>query len=100
MSAAVAPEAPRSDGAALAFWAGVVALALWLGLLGTWLWRFAQGGRLVLVAGLAALLPFAWPLMTSMSLFTTWNAVLWWQAMALFLACTPMRGAAGPPLRP
>ena len=28
MSAAVAPEAPRSDRAALAFWAGLVALAL------------------------------------------------------------------------
>ncbi|WP_191059474.1 O-antigen ligase family protein [Geminicoccus harenae] len=78
---------------------GVVALALWLGLLAAWLWRFRQAGRLVLVAGVAAMLPFAWPLMTSMSLFTTWNAVLWWQAAALFLALAPMRGA-GRPLRP
>jgi O-antigen ligase len=77
---------------------GVVALLLWLGMLAAWLRRFAQGGRTVFVVGLAALLPFAWPLMTSMSLFVTWNAVLWWQAVALPLAFSPW--PAGPSRSP
>ncbi|WP_157505744.1 O-antigen ligase family protein [Geminicoccus roseus] len=68
---------------------GLVALALWLALLVAWLVRFRQAGRTVFAVGTAALLPFAWPLMTSMSLFTTWNAILWWQAMALMLALSP-----------
>lgn len=68
---------------------GVVALALWLAMLVAWLRRFHAAGRTIFAAGLAALLPFAWPLMTSMSLFTTWNAILWWQAMGLFLALSP-----------
>ena len=70
---------------------GVVALILWLGMASAWLIRFAQAGRTILVIGLASLLPFAWPLMTSMSVFVTWNAVLWWQAMALLLALSPPR---------
>ena len=38
---------------------------------------------------MAALLPFTWPLMTSMSIVATWNAILWWQAVAVCLAFTP-----------
>ncbi|HEX2525550.1 MAG TPA: O-antigen ligase family protein [Geminicoccus sp.] len=70
---------------------GVVGLALWLAMVGLWLKRFAAAGRPVLVVGLATLLPFSWPLMTSMSLFTTWNAILWWQAVGLLLALSPRR---------
>jgi O-antigen ligase len=68
--------------------AGIVGLALWLGLVAAWLKVLARD-RVVLVVGMAALLPFTWPLMTSMSIVATWNAILWWQAVAICLALTP-----------
>ena len=74
---------------------GVVTLGLWLALLCAWLIRFKAGGRTLFVVGSASLLPFAWPLMSSMSLFVTWNAVLWWQAVGLMLAVS-----ADPATRP
>ena len=71
---------------------GMVGLAFWLILVSLWFRQIARGGKAILLVGTASLLPFVWPFMTSMSLFTTWNAVLWWQAVGLLLALSPPPG--------
>jgi hypothetical protein len=49
---------------------------------------------------LAALLVFLWPLRSSMSFFSNWNAILFWLMLGLALAiCAPpdaARRRAGP----
>jgi O-antigen ligase len=50
----------------------------------------------IAVGALAALLVFLWPLRSSMSFFSNWNAILFWLMLGLSLALCAPRGAAGP----
>jgi len=51
----------------------------------------------IAVGALAALLVFLWPLRSSMSFFSNWNAILFWLMLGLALAlCAPQGWAARP----
>ncbi len=51
----------------------------------------------IAVGALAALLVFLWPLRSSMSFFSNWNAILFWLMLGLALALCAPRGARPDP---
>lgn len=75
--------------------AGLVGLALFVGLMG-WIIRGAVNGvrscdgagYYIGLGALTALIPFLWPIMSSMSVFTNWNAVLFWFVVAFVFSYT------------
>ena len=77
--------------------AGAIGLLGFLALLGIWGRDLVLGLRTVApqdypiaVGALAALLVFLWPLRSSMSFFSSWNAILFWLMLGLALAlCAP-----------
>ncbi|MDB5477556.1 MAG: O-antigen polymerase, partial [Alphaproteobacteria bacterium] len=71
---------------------GVIGLALFIGLIGLWGREVYAGLRhtslphYIIVLGFGVgLVPFLWPLMTSMSFFINWSAILFWWVLGLAL---------------
>lgn len=74
---------------------GLVGLAGFLALIGAWAIRIGRAARAadpatraLSACAAAALIVFLWPLATSMSLFVTWNGILFWQAVGWAMAVT------------
>lgn len=68
---------------------GTVGFLLFIGLVGLWFrnaWhavRTAKGASYFAALGaFCALIPFLWPLMSSMSFFSNWSAILFWWVLA------------------
>jgi O-antigen ligase len=75
---------------------GLLGLAGFLALIAAWALRIARAvrparpasERALAACAAAALIVFLWPLATSMSLFVTWNGILFWTAVGWAMAVT------------
>lgn len=74
---------------------GIPGLFLFIGLMGFMILRMVKAlahsniqNYPLALGALMSLVPFLWPLMSSMSLFTNWNAILFWYALALAFSFT------------
>jgi O-antigen ligase len=82
---------------------GAIGFLGFLGLVGLWGRDIILGLRKIdpldypiAVGGCAALIVFLWPLRSSMSFFSNWNAILFWMMLGLALALCAPRAARQP----
>lgn len=85
---------------AIGFTGFLALLALWGRDLVVGLRRIDPADYPVAVGACAALLVFLWPLRSSMSFFSNWNAILFWLMLGLALALAAPRPDARPERRP
>lgn len=79
--------------------AGGIAFLAFLGLIGLWIRELATpftrwAAPPLAASASAAVLVFLWPLQSTMSFFTNWNAILFWLTLGLALAACRPRGLA------